>query len=398
MKLRLIAFAALTISFVIGASLLSASLWGDRPEKIDLPDVSQISAEQTPADLITRFDLPPAVVLRALGIDSSRVDSPLSDLGLSPTQAGDRLRSAVIKYQEEQSKNWRKIALKFLLWFLFLPLAFVMLLRRRMTPHSRLLLAGAAVLIFGVALGADPSPMGTVKDAVYLIAAHQTVFMPRIVALIAFLLTVVLANKFICSYGCQFGLLQEFLFRLNRGRFDRKGILRQYKAPFWLSNGIRVSVFVIFSLVASLWAVDLIGLVDPFKIFNPAVMTLLGIGFVAIVLVASLFVYRPWCHFACPFGLVSWVFEKLAVFRIKVDYRKCDACNLCARSCPSTVMEAILKKEKSVIPDCFACGACIDVCPKDAVRFTADRSDLGTWQDSLRLREEKRRREPVEPN
>lgn len=391
MKRRLLLTAALVLTAVVGFSLLSASLWGDRPEQIDLPELTIPSNSVTPAQIIRRHNLPPKPVLKALGVDSTRAaTATLADLGLTPQQAKAKISSTLIKFSEEQSKNWRKIALKFLLWFLILPIPFVLLLKRKITPRRRLILLGLGVVTFGIALGADPSPMGTVKDAVYLIAAHETVFVPRIIALFVFLLTVVLANKFICSWGCQFGLLQEFLFRLNRRRFDRKGLIRQYKPPFWLSNTIRVIVFLVFTAIALLWAFDVIGLIDPFKIYNPAVLTGVGIAFLTVLLIASLFVYRPWCHFACPFGLVSWLFEKLSVFRIKVDYTKCDACNLCHRACPSSVMEAIIKQDKKTIPDCFSCGTCIDVCPQDAIRFTARRTDQGTWADSLRLREIKR--------
>ena len=396
MKVRIIILAAFTIAIAVSGSLLSVSLWGDKPEQLESAEIIISSTGQTPAEIIRQNSLPPPPVLKALSIDSTAAKSTtLSDLGITTEQARTKISRMMIQYNEERSKNWKKIALKFALWFLVLPVPFVLMLQRKISARRRLILTGVGVAVFGVALGADPSPMGTVKDAIYLMVAHQTVFMPRIVAFAIFMLTVVIANKFICSWGCQFGLLQEFLFRLNRRRFDRKGIMRQYKPPFWLTNTIRVSVLAIFTAIAALWTFDLIGLIDPFKIYHPSILIGISIGFVALILMASLFIYRPWCHFACPFGLTSWLGEKLAVFRIKVDHHKCDACNLCSRACPSNVMEAILKRDKKTIPDCFSCGTCIDVCPQDAIRFTATRKDQGAWSDSLALREQKRgNREP----
>jgi len=52
------------------------------------------------------------------------------------------------------------------------------------------------------------------------------------------------------------------------------------------------------------WARKLISGTKPvlaFSAFWPPPSTLIA---------ASLFVYRPWCHFAYPFGLVFWLFEK----------------------------------------------------------------------------------------
>ncbi|MEW6413096.1 MAG: 4Fe-4S binding protein [Candidatus Zixiibacteriota bacterium] len=352
-------------------STLSVNLWGDKPEKIETHQIIIDSPDSSPAAIAKANNIPLKPVLMALKIDSTHAaTTTLTELNLTTEQAAAAIGKMMIKYSEEQSKNWMKIFIKFLMWFIVLPIPFVLMLKRKLTPRKRKILLASGFVIFGIVLGSDPSPMGTVKDAVYLIAAHETVFWPRIVALGIFLLTVVLANKFICSWGCQFGLLQDFLFRLGRNKVDRKGIIKQYKPPFWLSNGVRITVFVAFTLIGVLWAFDFIGAIDPFKIFNPTAMTAAGIIFVAIVLVAALFVYRPWCHFACPFGLVSWFFEKLAIFNIKVDYTKCTACQACNAACPSTVMDAILKKDKT-IPDCFACGICIESCPTDAVSLTA---------------------------
>jgi NAD-dependent dihydropyrimidine dehydrogenase PreA subunit len=65
---------------------------------------------------------------------------------------------------------------------------------------------------------------------------------------------------------------------------------------------------------------------------------------------------------------VSWLVEKISIYRIKVNYDTCVACRTCARSCPSTVMDAILTRTRA-IPDCFACGTCIEVCPTGSIRF-----------------------------
>ena len=42
-----------------------------------------------------------------------------------------------------------------------------------------------------------------------------------------------------------------------------------------------------------------------------AALGAIGIGFVGLILASSLFIYRPWCHFFCPFGLVGWLVEKI---------------------------------------------------------------------------------------
>jgi len=99
---------------------------------------------------------------------------------------------------------------------------------------------------------------------------------------------------------------------------------------------------------------------------------LAGIAFVGAVLVLSLFTWRPWCHFLCPFGLVGWAAEKASLFKVHVDYDKCVACGACEKACPSTAMAAILRRDR-VLPDCFSCGTCMETCPVKAVSFKAGR-------------------------
>ncbi len=271
---------------------------------------------------------------------------------------------------EYQSKNWLKIPLKFSLWFAFLGLSFYLLRKKRITPPMRKALYLTATLLFGVLLGADPSPMGTVKDAIHLYAVEKVLFPPRLIALTVFLTTVFLANKFICSWGCQLGVLQDLIFRLGRNRKDTKaGALPQFKIPFMVTNTVRVVFLAAFTFAAFAWGMELIEPIDPFRVYKPFTWTLMAGGFIVFVLILSLFVYRPWCHFACPFGLVGWLVEKISLNRIKVDYDACIACEACAKACPSTVMEAILKQGKMTIPDCFSCGTCMNVCPTDAISF-----------------------------
>jgi polyferredoxin len=215
--------------------------------------------------------------------------------------------------------------------------------------------------------------MGTVKDTIVLAGRSGILFPPRLLALAAMLLLGTwLANKLLCAWGCQFGTLQDLLFRLGRDRLDRQGAIAQFKVPFAVSNGIRLAVFLLLTVAAFGWAFDLLGPIDPFRIFHPVGLTALGGGSLALILIAALVVYRPWCHFLCPFGLVGWLVEKASLYRIQVDYQACIACGACAKACPSTVMEAILKGGKTV-PDCFACGTCLEACPTKAVRWALGR-------------------------
>ena len=86
---------------------------------------------------------------------------------------------------------------------------------------------------------------------------------------------------------------------------------------------------------------------------------------------ASLFIYRPFCQFICPFGLYSWLLENISIKRIKIIEDKCIKCEKCVKTCPTQAMKGIYeKKRKHFLPDCWSCGACIEACPTDAIKYS----------------------------
>jgi polyferredoxin len=372
MQKVLIQFTIL-VAAVVGLSYVSSRLWGG-PAQERSPDQTLVVEEtMTVAQFGQRNELPGPLLQRVFDLQTpADRQKSLGAFGMSTAQIVKKTEGLLALRAEHGSKNWVKILIKFALWLVFLAFAFVLMVRGRMTAGRRRGLLLAAVAVFGVALGADPSPMGTVKDAIVLLGTRGVIFPPRLIALGVFLLLVIVANKFICSWGCQLGTLQDAIFRLNRDPRDRKGRVRQFKVSFAVSNGIRIAFFAALVAFAFLWATDIVEGIDPFKTFKPQALGLAGAAFVGATLVLSLFVWRPWCHFLCPFGLVGWTVEKISLFKIHVDYDRCIACRACERACPSTVMGAILRRDRT-IPDCFTCGTCLETCPSGAISFRAGR-------------------------
>lgn len=371
MKFRIAVIFLLTVGIVVAFSLISTRLWYDKAEPskgANRPQVT-LSDSMTVREAADAYGLSPRALKGALKLSSpADLDKTIADLGMTAPEADQRIKKAKAFAAEESSKNWVKIPLKFALWIVFLAIAFGLMRRGAVSPRIRKIMLALSVGVFGVVLGSDPSPMGTVKDAIVLWGKEQIVFPPRLVALTVFLLMVIIANKFICSWGCQFGVLQDLVFRINRNSTDTAAVTKQWKPPFFLTNLVRVIFFAAICVFAIGWATDIVAPIDPFGIFRPAKLGAIGAGFAGLILIGSLFVYRPWCHMFCPFGLIGWVFEKLSVHKIRVNYDTCVACEACARSCPSTVMGAILKQDRAV-PDCFSCGTCQGVCPTKSITF-----------------------------
>jgi polyferredoxin len=370
-KIRIVLSFVVFITLVVVLSSVSARLWGEKPEKASLRPELVFQEKMTISEFGKTNQLPNTVLKEVFGLASKEdLQKKITEFQYSQDQVVNRVNKRLALEGEHASKNWSKILVKFVLWFLFLGLVFFLMRKGRITSGNRRWALFSGVIVFGIVLGSDPSPMGTIKDAIVLFAKNGVVFPPRMIALTLFLILVFVANKFICTWGCQVGTLQDFIFRLNRDPKDRRGIFRQFKPSFFLSNTFRVVFLGAFTLIAFLWKADLIELIDPFKTFNPGRIALAGGIFIGAVSLASLFIYRPWCHFFCPFGLVGWIVEKKSLFKVKVDYDTCIACEACVRACPSTVMNVILKQNR-VTPDCFSCATCIEACPTGSIGFTS---------------------------
>lgn len=364
-----------TIVLVVALSYaFSGIIFAGEKKETSLKELT-VSSEMTVRDFISANSLERPFAKQLLGLSSpADLDKSLNEFG-TPEQINKKYLSMTALKTEEQSKNWIKIPLKFALWAAFLIYMFVVLKKGGVTAAKRKWLYALSFAVFGVILGSDPGPMGTVKDAVYLYGKAGVIFPPRLVAMSVFLLTVFLANKFICSWGCQSGTLQDFIFRLGRnGKDTGSGSVKQFRMPFAFTNSVRALVFIAMFVTAFAYAYDLFSAIDPFRIFKPAALGVSGAVFVGGVMLLSLFTYRPWCLLFCPFGFLGWIVEKASLYRIKVNYDSCIACGKCSESCPSTVMDAILKQDRKTIPDCFSCGVCVETCPTGSVSFARGRS------------------------
>ena len=375
-KSRTMMYFSLIMVSVIILSIVSTRIWGGKPEQPIQPDRLIIQKDMTIAGFGRENALPDQVLKEIFDLKAkSDLEKNLDEYGTAEeirTRATKKLALA----SEKATKNWIKIPVKFGLWFAFLSMVFLVSKKWKMTSGLRKKLLLASVLIFGVIMGSDPGPMGTVKDAIHLYGTAHAVFPPRMIALSIFLLLVVLANKYICAWGCQAGTLQDLIFRINQTDRQKTVMGRQIKLPYIFTNTIRFLFLGAFTLSAFLWAMDIIDPIDPFKLFKPQHLGLFGGIFLFVLFLSGLFIYRPWCHLFCPFGLVGWLVEKISLVRISVDYNTCIACGKCATACPSTVMEAILKRNTCVIPDCFACYTCREVCPTESIVFSTRKRTL----------------------
>ena len=88
-----------------------------------------------------------------------------------------------------------------------------------------------------------------------------------------------------------------------------------------------------------------------------------GLVVLIVTLLASLFIERPWCRYACPLGAASGLLGKLSPVYLKREESACISCKLCTRACPMGLKVDTADTIKSV--DCISCLECVGSCPRN---------------------------------
>ena len=160
---------------------------------IHSPDFSGITAETAIAEFVLKAGLDDNQTAAVFG--AAGKNSAVGASGRSVEEVIQSARRVIAIKAESQNKNWMKIFLKFALWFVFIFAVYKMISSVRLGPKRRLTVYLTSAAIFGVILGSDPGPMGTVKDAIIMYASDGAVFLPRLAAMFVFLTMVLVFNK-----------------------------------------------------------------------------------------------------------------------------------------------------------------------------------------------------------
>lgn len=293
--------------------------------------------------------------IKGLNQGDQKIDEYLKSQ--SKATVAEKLRKLIIEKNLEDNKNWTVVFIKLALWALLIVGSGVLLARRKASHTVRLVLLTSVVILLGFVLGSDPNPLGMIKDALYIYGTTGVIFKPRIIVATAILLTVLVGGRLYCGWGCHLGALQELLYTVP---------LKKFRIPFFISNTLRLLVFVAIIAAALIFGLDLLGPVDPYQLFN--FNTALGVLLMAgSILILSLFTYRPWCTLACPFGFLSWLTEKVSFLKIVRKEDVCKNCGACSGVCPTVRANSRLVGLSS--GECYYCGRCLEACQHNALEY-----------------------------
>jgi polyferredoxin len=188
----------------------------------------------------------------------------------------------------------------------------------------------------------------------------------------------VLLGRAICAFLCPFGLVQELLHKISTPKLRKGAVTR------WLSFG-KYAILLIFVIYLPLHFLFMNGVSTPafckyvcpmgtlqagipLVLSNESLRAITGALFqwrlfwLTGILLISVFIFRPFCRFLCPLGAIYSLFNKVALFGIKVNKHHCVGCRACVNSCK-------LDANKINDRECIRCGDCRPMCKHNAITF-----------------------------
>jgi NapH/MauN family ferredoxin-type protein len=230
-------------------------------------------------------------------------------------------------------------------------------------------------------------PFGAIESIISLVTAGSLV--PKlqmsnlVISAIILLITLVFGAVF-CSFVCPLGTIQEWIGKIGKKLFKGKyntfipqklhNILRYFR---YLS--LAAVVLLTFSAARLIFA-D----VDPFYAmyhFFTDEVTIGSLIVLAVTLIGSLFVERPWCKYVCPYGALLGLVGKFSLLKIRRNSQSCNSCTLCDKQCPVNIE---ISKHKTIgHAACIRCMDCVEddtSCTRSCLAYSVRKPAKGETQ------------------
>jgi polyferredoxin len=185
---------------------------------------------------------------------------------------------------------------------------------------------------------------------------HESAF---ILMIIGFLMALLFGPVF-CGWVCPLGTIQEWVAGLGRKLFKKKRF--NHFIPEKIDRVLRYLRYLVLGWVVYMTAISgtlLFAEIDPyFALFNfwTSEVAVGGLIVLGVTLLASLFIERPWCKYACPYGAVLGITNLFRVFSIRRFAGTCKLDGACDITCPMNIN--VSAKDTVRDHQCISCLEC----------------------------------------
>lgn len=240
----------------------------------------------------------------------------------------------------------------------------------RWVPQATFLLVvigGATLRNLGLAAGWIPElralcPFGATGAIASLFGPVSAIEWSRLLVPGGVVLTALILGPVFCGRICPLGSVQEWI-----GRLGRRFLGSRFNRPVPGDRGLSHLRYAVLAMIA---ATGLGFLTLETDLLNPSLalvhawtsaVPITAVALLALVLVASFFVERPWCRWLCPYGVLLGAIARISPWTIRRNASTCIDCGRCNRTCPL----AIKVSTTAAVRDsrCNRCERCIAACP-----------------------------------
>jgi len=252
---------------------------------------------------------------------------------------------------------------KYIVGLVLVIIQLIILWSKKLTATVRVISLLVSFIAFAIYFPLHPSPVCAVTKP-FLYGLRE----PFLAGIIFVGVLSLISAKGFCGTICPAGSLQELLYRI-----PILSKLKKKRITFKVMNSIRIGVQVLFAAVAILTGVTIFSYFNLFELFHwsfdmPVLYLTIFITSLTLILGASFIVYRPFCYFVCPVGLLTWLLEPASVFKIRYDKEKCNECGVCEADSPCPAVPDMLEGKKFA-GDCHLCGICVESCSESAFYY-----------------------------
>jgi len=269
----------------------------------------------------------------------------------------DKSKPLVIKMKK--SKPWYRSAVQI---FFFALVALITLSEALSKSGITLPLISSASLHAICPFGGVVSIYSWATAGRFVQKIHESSF---ILMFVAFFLAVGF-GPVICGWVCPLGTFQEWIGKIGRKIFGRKynGFVPAKIDMYLRYMRYIILVWVIYVTATStkLFFQDLDPYYALFNFWSDEVM-LPSLIILGVTILLTLFVERPWCKYACPYGALLGVFNLFRIFKIRRIPSHCIDCKACDQACPMNI--TVSAGEAVRDHQCISCMKCTSehTCP-----------------------------------
>ncbi|MDX8340641.1 4Fe-4S binding protein [Draconibacterium sp. IB214405] len=264
--------------------------------------------------------------------------------------------STTVNIEDTEVSIWKDKNFRLSLLVLALTAIAGILVRFKTTRKLKTLMLLGTIIYLGFINGACPCMISSFQNTIMYILGIEINPMHMLWFLGLIPLTYFF-GKVWCGWVCHLGGLQEFIFR--------PGILKvlQKRKSQVIFKWIRISVLIILVVQIIITKTNIFIHYDPFKVaFNLFSANTLGYILLAILLLSSVLIYRPFCRVICPVGLIlGWISHIPGASKLNKN-ESCIDCKNCSNACRHNAMTYENKKSHLDNEDCILCGDCMDTC------------------------------------